>query len=180
MSSGKWRPLSLGLDVLRWDKMRCIQWQLSAKGMHDMRCFSSLPFGKSCSAFLWRHNGHDVVSNHQPHDCLLNRLFRCRSKKISTLRVTGLCAGNSPVTGEFPAQMASNAENVSIWWHHHVYLYIYLMAYLNLVLGTAIKRTSRKTVLKQIPPRQIDDRSTCVPVGNGHVPSGAKPITETF
>ena len=27
--------------------------------------------------------------------------------------------GNSPVTGEFPAQMASNAENVSIWWRHH-------------------------------------------------------------
>ena len=25
----------------------------------------------------------------------------------------------SPVTGEFPAQMASNAENVSIWWRHH-------------------------------------------------------------
>ena len=28
--------------------------------------------------------------------------------------------GNSPVTGEFPAQRASNAENVSIWWRHHV------------------------------------------------------------
>ena len=28
-------------------------------------------------------------------------------------------AGNSPVTGEFPSQMASNAENVSIWWRHH-------------------------------------------------------------
>ena len=28
--------------------------------------------------------------------------------------------GNSSVTGEFPAQMASNAENVSIWWRHHV------------------------------------------------------------
>ena len=38
----------------------------------------------------------------------------------SKLRVTGLCAGNSPVTGEFPAQMASNAENISIWWRHHV------------------------------------------------------------
>ena len=37
------------------------------------------------------------------------------------LRVTGLCAGNSPVTGEFPAQSASNAENVSIWWRHHAY-----------------------------------------------------------
>ena len=45
---------------------------------------------------------------------LLNRLFRRRSKKTSKLRVTGLCAGNSPGTGEFPAQMASNAENVSI------------------------------------------------------------------
>ena len=40
-------------------------------------------------------------------------------KKTSKLRVTGLCAGNSPGTGEFPAQMASNAENVSIWWRHH-------------------------------------------------------------
>ena len=68
----------------------------------------------------WRHNGHDSVSNHQPYDCLLNRLFRRRSKKTSKLRVTGLCAGNSPETGEFPAQMASNAENVSIWWRHHV------------------------------------------------------------
>ena len=67
----------------------------------------------------WRHNGHDRVSNYQPHDCLLNRLFRRRSKKTSKLRVTGLCAGNSPGIGEFPAQMASNAENVSIWWRQH-------------------------------------------------------------
>ena len=44
---------------------------------------------------------------------------RCRSKKTSKLRVTGLCEGKSPVTGEFPAQRASNAENVSIWWRHH-------------------------------------------------------------
>ena len=39
-------------------------------------------------------------------------------KKTWKLHVTGLCAGNSSVTGEFPAQMASNAENVSIWWRH--------------------------------------------------------------
>ena len=58
----------------------------------------------------WRHNVHDGVSNHQPHHCLLNRLFGCRSKKTSTFRVTGLCAGNSPGTGEFLAQMASNME----------------------------------------------------------------------
>ena len=70
----------------------------------------------------WRHNGRGSGSNHQPHDCFLNRLFRHRSKKTSKLRVTGLCAGNSPEAGEFPAQMASNAENVSIWWRHHAYM----------------------------------------------------------
>ena len=68
---------------------------------------------------LRRHNGHGSVSNHQPHDCLLSRLFRRRSKKASTLHFTGLCAGNSPGPGEFPAQMASNVENVSIWWRCH-------------------------------------------------------------
>ena len=68
----------------------------------------------------WRHNGRDSVSNHQPYDCFLNRLFRRRSKKTPKLRVTGLCARSSPGTGEFPAQMASNTENVSIWWRHHV------------------------------------------------------------
>ena len=74
---------------------------------------------KTSKALEWRHNGHNKVSNHQPHDCLFNRLFRRRSKKTSKLRVTGFCAGNSPGTGEFPALMASNAENISIWWHHH-------------------------------------------------------------
>ena len=67
----------------------------------------------------WRHNDHAGVSNHQPHGCLLTRSFRRKSKKTSKLRVTGLCAGNSPGTGVFPAQMASYAENVSIWWRHH-------------------------------------------------------------
>ena len=44
---------------------------------------------------MWRHNGHDGVSNHQPQHCLLNRFFGGRWKKISKLRVTGLCAGNN-------------------------------------------------------------------------------------
>ena len=70
-------------------------------------------------AFESRHKGHDGVSKHQPHHCLLNHLFKRTSKETSKLRVTGLCEGNSPVTGEFPAQMASSAENVSIWWRHH-------------------------------------------------------------
>ena len=32
-------------------------------------------------------------------------------KKKSKLRVTGLCEGKTPVTGEFPTQKVSNAEN---------------------------------------------------------------------
>ena len=74
---------------------------------------------ESDNALLWLHNGSESISNVQPHDCLFNCLFRRRSKKALKLRVTGLCAWNSPGTGEFPAQMASNAENVSIWWRHH-------------------------------------------------------------
>ena len=63
-----------------------------------------------CSKSLWwRHNGCDGFSNHQAHECLLNRLFKRRTKKTSGLRVTGLCEGNSPLTGEFPAQRASDA-----------------------------------------------------------------------
>ena len=67
----------------------------------------------------WRNNERDGVSNHEPHDCLLNRLFRRTSKKTSKLRVSRLCVGNSPVTGEFPTQRASYAEYVSFWWRHH-------------------------------------------------------------
>ena len=78
------------------------------------KLWNDLPF-----SLQWHHNGRDGVSSHKPHDCLLNRWFRHRWKKTSKFRVTGLCAGNSPLTDEFPAQIASNAENVSIWWRHH-------------------------------------------------------------
>ena len=58
----------------------------------------------------WLRNGRDSVSNHS-----LTIVY-----STSKVRCTGLCAGNSPGTGEFPAEMASNAEIVSIWWRHHV------------------------------------------------------------
>ena len=49
---------------------------------------------KTPNTLGWRHNGLDSVSNHQPQDCLLNRLFRRWSKKTSKLRVNS--AVNSP------------------------------------------------------------------------------------
>ena len=68
----------------------------------------------------WHHNEHDGVSYHQPHDWLLNRLFRHGSKNTTKLRVTGLCGGihRWPVNS-VPAQRPSNAADVSIWWRHH-------------------------------------------------------------
>ena len=85
---------------------------------HDDHC----RYPNFLKPLLWRHNAHDGVSNHQHHQCLLNRLFGRRTKKASKLSVTDLCVGNSQGTGEFPTQMASNAENISIWWRHHAIL----------------------------------------------------------
>ena len=115
----RWIPLTKGPVIWNWWLLFMSVLNLRFTGEHwDGSEYARV----GIYAFVtleWRHNGHDGVSNHQPHDCLLNRLFRRRSKKTSKLRVTGLCAGKSPLTGEFPAQMASNAENVSIWWRHH-------------------------------------------------------------
>ena len=83
-----------------WDKMGAI-WR---KRFHSNIILDQM-------ALQWRHNQCDCVSNHWRLDCLFNSL--------SKLHVTGLCVGNSPVTGEFPTQRASNAKNISIWWHHH-------------------------------------------------------------
>ena len=90
----------------------------------QIHCFVSY---LSMCALQWHHNELDGVSNHQPCHCFLSHLFGRRSKKTSKLRVTGLCVGNSPGTGEFPAQMASNAENVSIWWCHHGRITVWLI-----------------------------------------------------
>ena len=69
------------------------------------------PLGKFFNETLQLHHSErDGISDHKPHDCLLNLLFRCRWKKTSKLCFTGICGGNSTVTGEFPAQRASNTE----------------------------------------------------------------------
>ena len=69
--------------------------------LHEMPDMSSSPAysantEEATDPLQWRHNGRDSVSNHQPHNCLLYHLFWRRSKKTSKLRVTGLCARNSP------------------------------------------------------------------------------------
>ena len=89
-------PVVLWLSVRRyetWPPIGC-QW-----GMRHGLILA----GITLLPLRWRYNGCDGVSYHQPHHCLPNLLFRHGSKKTSKLRVTGLCAGISSVTGEFPA-----------------------------------------------------------------------------
>ena len=144
MSSPKYIKQNHNCDITRVAIMREIQWgrlniyRSKTIAVIWMCCFNIIntwtmlwlrfshlfPFMNngllfSDIALQRRHNERDVVSNHQPHDCLLNCLFRRRSKKTSKLRVTGLCEGNWPGPGELPAQRASNAKKVSIWWRHH-------------------------------------------------------------
>ena len=117
ISSEKWWPFCLGLNVIKATIMTlliAVDWETGQ--VISQATFTWL---KRTNTLRWRHNGLHSVPNHQPHNCLLKRSFGHRSKNTSKLPVTGLCVGNSPVTGEFPAQMASNAENVSIWWRHH-------------------------------------------------------------
>ena len=75
------------------------------------------------NSLQWRHNERGGISDHQPRDCLLDRLFRCRSKKTSKVHVTGLCTGSSEVTGEFPHQGAVTRkmfpfDDVIMFWTH--------------------------------------------------------------
>ena len=101
-------------DVIKWENFQCY-WPF-VRGIHRSPVNSphkgqwrwALMFSKSevpqnstlvqarNFSLHWRHNNHNGVSDHQSHGCLLNRLFRRRSKKVSKLRVTGLCVGNSP------------------------------------------------------------------------------------
>ena len=71
------------LEILQSGSKPSISWLLMARQCKKL-------------SLHWRHNDHNGVSNHQPYGCLLNRLFRRRSKKTSKLCVTGLCVGNSP------------------------------------------------------------------------------------
>ena len=108
-----WRHCNVFEQVFSFIYHRCVRWlpQMSLPKINQTLLWFSL-------TLQWRYNERDDVSNHRRLDCWFNCLFKHRSKKTSDLRATGLCDRNPPVIGEFTSQTASNAENVSIWWHH--------------------------------------------------------------
>ena len=66
-------------------------------------------------ALQWRHNGCDCVSKSPASRLFIQAEIK---ENIKAPRQWPLC-GEFTGAGEFPAQMASNAENVSILWRHH-------------------------------------------------------------
>ena len=95
----------------------------------------SIFYDKSYNWFRRQSIWHDIVSV-QYSDVIISVLaslitgvslftqpfVQAQMKKTSKPRVTGLCEGNSAVTGEFSTQRASNAKNVSIWWRKCIWM----------------------------------------------------------
>ena len=80
-----------GVSPLKWVFVKwqfpaiCVSGEGTSSSVICDRIWVTAPH-RWCEAVIqcpleWHHNGRDSVSNHQPHDCLLNRLFRRRSKK---------------------------------------------------------------------------------------------------
>ena len=68
----------------------------------------------------WRHNERHLASQITGVSIVCSSVgWGADQRKHQNYASLAVCVGNSPVTGEFPAQRASNAENVSIWWRHH-------------------------------------------------------------
>ena len=76
-----------------WWAINCLIYDFSLFSKRRITGVSECVVWTARVSLLWRFNGREGVSNHQPHDCLLNRLFRHRSKKTAKLCVTGLFWG---------------------------------------------------------------------------------------
>ena len=80
--------------------------------------------GFSILALQWRHNGRDGISNHQPHDCLLNRLFKAQIKVDIKAPRRLLCAGSSPVKSPHKGPVTRKMFPFDVVIMVRLYLYI--------------------------------------------------------
>ena len=93
---------------------------------------SIMPYGTELTNLLLRDGFLDITVSSKcvwwhlksPAFRLFTQPFvQVQIKETSKLHITGHCVGNSPGTGEFPTQRASNAERISIWRRHHDFIY---------------------------------------------------------
>ena len=98
---------------------------LSINSHHTSECVISVDL----FTLHWRYNDQDGVSNHQPHGCLLNRLFRRRSKKTSKLRVTGLRVRNPP--GPVNSPHKGPVTRIMFPFDDVIMMFLFLLAWTN-------------------------------------------------
>ena len=76
--------------VIAFIKLRAYMSGIYIHSFSDVyQCFTYgwIPYLSVCHRLLpleWRHNERDGISNHQPHDCLLNRLFGSDQRKYQS------------------------------------------------------------------------------------------------
>ena len=103
---------------------------------HGIGCYRIFSY-----TLQWCQNERQGVSCHRRLDWLIKPLFRRRSKKISKLRITGLCEenppGNSdssrkgPVTQKmFPFDGVVMTSDIS-WWRNDISFKLIYMCFLN-------------------------------------------------
>ena len=91
--------LQVMADGLSPDRCQAVTWTnagllpIALLGTTFSECQTGHFWARTCIMISrqWRHNWWNGISNHQPHHCLLNCLFRCRSKKPSKFHLTGIC-----------------------------------------------------------------------------------------
>ena len=79
----------------------------------------ALTFAEHALTSQWRHNGCDSVSKSPASRLFTQPFIQTQIKENIKAPCHWPLCGEFTGTGEFPAQMASNAENVSIWWRYH-------------------------------------------------------------
>ena len=112
------RPVTRSFDVffdLRLNKRLSKQWWgwwFEAPLRQLWRHRNGVPYNNFIKSAMWSWiTGVSIV-------CSIDGSGTDERKHQSSASLA-FCGGNSP-TGEFPTQKDSNAENVSIWWRHHV------------------------------------------------------------
>ena len=100
--------------------MTSLQW--SQRYTSSVPCRSSLQQQRHYQAY---HYNDVIVSSMASQITILTIVYSTANsgtdqRKHQNSASLAFVWGNSPVTPEFPAQKASNAEHVSIWWRHHV------------------------------------------------------------
>ena len=124
--------LTLANEVTELEALDLVVHIWSGKNACCRNIWDEFDYEESASFYIitWRHNDHDGASNHQPHGCLLNRLFGRKSKKTSKLRVTGLCVGTSTGPANSPHKGPVTRKMIPF---DDVIMYIYIFIYMRIM-----------------------------------------------